>query len=348
MGPQRRGCAGSRPYVTPPTMDKPQRTRDQLRIAITTRLALSSACRDGIEVSVFPTDDRGNWNAVGSSNAHADCLRLLTLVVSALQAEFDIAGEAPQPDMGGPRPPLKLPRPHSPTVESFDEVAKKITQVALSLRENIAARPSTPLSSSTATALPQSEEAEHHPHLGEPLPQKGEPLPQEVEPLPQEAEPLPQEAEPLPQEAERLLQKGEPPPREVKQHHEELPPVARPAAEKTPNVESIYPKEPTGALVSPHHITINQAQAEFGEFNAKVDDLLALLRESNQFSDEVRDQLIAEILAGRALLGAPKADPILVERFLTNPLKYIAKKSSQTPIGPLTVAMLVLLGRLTS
>jgi hypothetical protein len=357
-------------------MDKPQRTRDQLRIAITTRLALSSACRDGIEVSVFPIDDRGSWNAVGSSNAHADCLRLLTIVVSALQAEFVLAPEAPQPDVGRPRPPLKLPRPHSPKVESFDEVAKKISQVAHSLRENIAAKSSARPSSSPETALPQSQEAEsqfeeagphpqeaeHKPQEAEPHPQEAEPHPQEAEPHPQEAEPHPQEAGPHPQEAGPHPQEAGPhpqeagphpqevehQPQEAEQHQEEPQRVAPATVDKTPNVEGFYPEEPSGTLVAPNHTTIDQGRAEFSEFNAKVDDLLTLLRASSEFSGEVRDQLIAEILAGRALLGAPKADPILLERFLANPLKYIVKKRSHTPIGALTVAMLMLLGRLTS
>jgi hypothetical protein len=106
--------------------------------------------------------------------------------------------------------------------------------------------------------------------------------------------------------------------------------------------------EPSRTLVAPNHITIGQGRAEFIDFDTKADDLLALLRESNEFSGEVRDQLIAEIWAGRALLRAPKADPILLERFLATPLKYIAKKSSQTPIGALTAAMLMLLGKLTN
>jgi hypothetical protein len=283
-------------------MDKPERTRDQLRIAISTRLALSSACRDGIEVSVFPTDDKGSWNAVGTSlrgpvSGHADCLRLLKIVVSALQAEFDLAPEPQHVDMGKPRSPLEPP--HIPTGESFDEVAEKITQVALALRENVAPKPSIPPPSSPETTPPQSQKAEDYP-----------------------------------QEAEH--------------HQQELRPVTRPVVEKTPIVESIYPEEPSGALVAPNHIAIDQRRAEFTEFNTKADDLLTLLRESNEFSGEVRDQLIAEILAGRALLGAPKADPILLERFLANPLKYIAKKSTETSIGALTVAMLMLLGKLTS
>jgi hypothetical protein len=223
-------------------------------------------------------------------------LRLLKIVVSALQAEFDLAPE-PQADTGRPRSPLEPP--HSPTGESFDEVAKKITQVALALRENVTAKESTPPPSSPEIKPPQPGEAGDHP-----------------------------------QEAE--------------DDQEELQPVTSPAVEKTPIVESTYPEEPSGSLVAPNHITIDQGRAEFSEFNTKVDDLLTLLRESKEFSGEVRDQLIAEILAGRALLGAPKADPILLERFLANPLKYIAKKSSETPIGALTVTTLMLLGKLTS
>jgi len=283
-------------------MNKPQRTRDQLRLAISTRLALSSACRDGIEVSIFPTDDKGGWNAAGTSlrgppSAHADCLRLLKIVVSALQAEFDLAPEPPHSEAGSPRSPLEPP--HFPTAESFDEVAKKITQVALALRENIAAKPSPSPASSPETRPPHSLEAEQYP------PEAGN-------------------------------------------HQEELRPITLPALERTPVVETIYPEEPSGALVAPNHMTIDQGRAEFSEFNAKVDDLLTLLRDSNEFSGEVRDQLIAEILAGRTLLGAPKVAPILLERFLANPLKYIAKKSTETPIGALTVAMLMLLGKLTS
>jgi hypothetical protein len=222
-------------------------------------------------------------------------LRLLKIVVSALQAEFDLASEPPHSDMGRPKSPLEPP--HLATGESFDEVASKISQVALTLRENIGAKGSVPPPNNPETAPTQAEEAEDRP-----------------------------------QEAE--------------DRQEEPQPVTPPAVEKTPIVESIYPEEPSGALVAPNHITIDHGSAEFTEFNTKVDDLLTLLRESNAFSGEVRDQLIAEILAGRTLLGAREVDPILLERLLAGPLKYIAKKSSETPIGALTVAMLTLLGKL--
>jgi hypothetical protein len=221
-------------------------------------------------------------------------------VVSALQAEFDLAPEPTHSDMGRPRSPLEPPQ--VPTGESFDEVAKKITQVAVTLRENIAAKPSTRPPSSPEATPKHSREAEDHP----------------------------QEAEDHAQEAE--------------DRQEVLQPVMPPA----PIVEIIYPEEPSGTLVAPNHITVDQGRAEFSEFNTKVDDMLTVLRESNDFSGEVRDQLIAEILAGRTLLMAPKVDPILLERFLSSPLKYIAKKSSEVPIGALAVAMLMLLNKLTS
>lgn len=269
-------------------MHKPQRTREQLRIAISTRLALSSACPDEIEVSVFPTDDKGGWDAAGSSlrgplNAYVECLAFLKIVVSALQAEFDLAQEAPDSGTERPKPPLEPP--HFPTSEGIDEAANKISRVALALRENIAARLSDiPPSNSDAT-----------------------------------------------------------PPQRVQDNQEQLRAVTH-----TPIVETIYPADPSGAVVVRNHAKINLHSAEYREFNTKVDDLLTLLRDSNDFSGEVRDQLIAEISAGKTLLSAPKVDPFLIEQFLTNPFRYIADKSVETATGALTVALLMLLGKLTS
>jgi hypothetical protein len=278
-------------------MDKPQRTREQLRIAISTRLALSSACREGIEVSVFPTDGQGGWDAAGTSlrgppDAYADCLSFLKIVVSALKAEFDLA---PEPTRSDKRPRLPLEAGHFPAGESLDEAAKRITEVALSLRENIAAT-SSDLQANDSNAPPQP------------------PLNEVVGP----------------------------------QHDQErVRPVTGPAVAKAPIAETIYPAEPSGEVVVHNHITIDLQSAEYREFSTKVDDLLTLLRESNEFSGEVRDQLIAEISAGRTLLSAPKADPILIERFLTNPLRYIANKTVGTAMAVLTMALMILLGKLT-
>src|SRR5205807_479226 len=66
-----------------------------------------------------------------------------------------------------------------------------------------------------------------------------------------------------------------------------------------------------GRARPPLHITININSIEFRELNSKLDDVIRLLRGSNEISGETRDQLIAEIKAGRALLQAPKSDPKL-------------------------------------
>jgi hypothetical protein len=66
-----------------------------------------------------------------------------------------------------------------------------------------------------------------------------------------------------------------------------------------------------------------------------------------EFSGMTRDQLIAEIKAGRALLEAPKPDPKLIELLLKRPLMFIADKGGGALIGAAAAAALALLGRLT-
>jgi hypothetical protein len=248
-------------------------------------------------VSVFPTDNEGGWDAAGTSlrgspDTYADCLGFLRIVVSALKAEFDLAPE-PTPSDKRQRPPNEPVR--FPKAEGFDEAVKKITQVAVSLRENIATTSSdVPANGSNATPQPQLNEVV-----------------------------------------------------DLQHDQEQLQPVTSPAVAKAPISETIYPEEPSGEVVVRNHITIDLHSAAYREFSTKVDDLLTLLRESNEFSGEVRDQLIAEISAGRTLLSAPKADPILIERFLTNPLRYIANKTAGTALAVLTMALMILLGKLT-
>jgi hypothetical protein len=82
-----------------------------------------------------------------------------------------------------------------------------------------------------------------------------------------------------------------------------------------PIVPTVYPQEPGGAVIVYNHITINSI--ELKEFNSKLDEVIRLLRGSNEISGEGRDQLIAEIKAGRALLESPKLDPKLSSTSLT-------------------------------
>jgi hypothetical protein len=112
-------------------------------------------------------------------------------------------------------------------------------------------------------------------------------------------------------------------------------------------VPTIYPQEPSGEVIVHNHITINLRRAEFGELNEKLDEIIALLRRSNEISGEVRDQLITEITAGKVLLTAPKPDPKLIELLLKRPLMFIAEKAAGAVIGATAVAALALLGKLT-
>ena len=96
-----------------------------------------------------------------------------------------------------------------------------------------------------------------------------------------------------------------------------------------------------------NHITINVRTTEFQELTNQLDELLVLLRRSNEIAGESRDQLIAEIKAGRALLEAPKTDPKLVDLFLRRPLRFICKTGSGAIIGVAATAALALLGKVT-
>jgi hypothetical protein len=80
-----------------------------------------------------------------------------------------------------------------------------------------------------------------------------------------------------------------------------------------PNQVTRYPDEPTGVVVVQNHVTINVRSDDFRELSAKLDEVLSLLRRSNEISGEVRDQLAAEVSAGKALLAAPKMDPGLID-----------------------------------
>jgi hypothetical protein len=114
-----------------------------------------------------------------------------------------------------------------------------------------------------------------------------------------------------------------------------------------PIIPTLYSGEPSGGITVQNYITINVRTAEFIELNNKLNELLGLLRRSNEISGEARDQLIAEIKAGRALLEAPKADPKLLDILLKRPLMFIGKTGSGAIIGVTATAALALLGKVT-
>lgn len=70
-------------------------------------------------------------------------------------------------------------------------------------------------------------------------------------------------------------------------------------------VPTIYPSDPAAPIVVHNYITINVQAAGFREFAANLDVLVRLLRQSNEIAGETRDQLVAEITAGRTILTAP-------------------------------------------
>jgi len=80
-------------------------------------------------------------------------------------------------------------------------------------------------------------------------------------------------------------------------------------------VPTLYPEDPTAALIVRDYVLIDARSPEFGELNAKLDVIIDLLHQSNQISGEVRDQLIAHIQAGRTILAAPKPDRNLIGSF---------------------------------
>jgi hypothetical protein len=112
-------------------------------------------------------------------------------------------------------------------------------------------------------------------------------------------------------------------------------------------VPTLYPAEPTGAVIVQNYVTINIHSTEFREFSGNIDEMLAELRRSNEIAGEVRDKLLAEITAGMAILKSPKPDPRLIDLFLKRPLAYIADKGAGVVIGVAATGALALLGKIT-
>jgi hypothetical protein len=107
-------------------------------------------------------------------------------------------------------------------------------------------------------------------------------------------------------------------------------------------VPTSYPQEPSGPITVQNHITINGA--DFHEFEAKMNEVLAELRKSNEIAGEVRDKVVAEMNAGMTILKSPKPDPRVIDLLLIRPLKYLGDKGGGAAIGALaTMALAVLL-----
>jgi hypothetical protein len=108
-----------------------------------------------------------------------------------------------------------------------------------------------------------------------------------------------------------------------------------------------YPENPGGTVVVHNHIVINIQTANFKQFTTQLDELIAELHRSNEFSVEVREKLLAEIKAGKEIISAPKPDKNYIELLLTKPLKYLADKAGSAIISKLAGGLLDLLGKIT-
>jgi hypothetical protein len=114
-----------------------------------------------------------------------------------------------------------------------------------------------------------------------------------------------------------------------------------------PIVPTLYPDDPDGPVIVQNYITIKIESPEFRRLNAKIDELLEALRQSNERS-EAHDQALAEIAAGKNLLTAPKPDRNLVDLLLLRPLKYLVEKAGSAIISELAKQAVDLLLRLLS
>jgi hypothetical protein len=73
-------------------------------------------------------------------------------------------------------------------------------------------------------------------------------------------------------------------------------------------VPTPYPNDPEAPLVVYGALTINVRSPAFRDFSASLDAVLHELPRSNEIAGEARDQVVAELEAGRRLLTAPKPD----------------------------------------
>ena len=90
---------------------------------------------------------------------------------------------------------------------------------------------------------------------------------------------------------------------------------------------TIYPDSPQGMVIVQNHVLINVQTDEFARFNKNMEGLIGELRQSNEISTEVRDQLISELGAGREIIVGPKPQRDLIDLLIIEPLKWLVEKS---------------------
>jgi hypothetical protein len=106
-------------------------------------------------------------------------------------------------------------------------------------------------------------------------------------------------------------------------------------------VPTPYPADPTAQLVVPDYLRVDPKSEEFREFNKRLDKIIVLLSKSNAIAGDTRQQLIAEIKAGRELLASPRPNRVLVALLLERPLSLSLRPpqlaSSQTKLFKLFI-----------
>jgi hypothetical protein len=109
---------------------------------------------------------------------------------------------------------------------------------------------------------------------------------------------------------------------------------------------TLYSSEPGGGVVLHNYITINLDSAAFREFNTQMNELLLLLRRSDEISGGTREQLIAEMKAGMEILTSPKPDHKLID-FVSQATAFVHDRAAGVAIGAAAAVALAALGRLT-
>ena len=102
-----------------------------------------------------------------------------------------------------------------------------------------------------------------------------------------------------------------------------------------PVTPTVYPDSPQGTIIVQNYVTINIQSVEFSGFDKNLEGLIGELHRSNEISGEVRDQLVSELWAGRAIIGAPKPQRDLIDLLLVRPLKWLIEKSGSAMVSKL-------------
>ena len=123
-------------------------------------------------------------------------------------------------------------------------------------------------------------------------------------------------------------------------------PALAPSPEPVTIAPTLYPADRSGVVVVNNYITINFNSVEARQLNAKLDDILQALDQSNTVAGPARDQAKSEIEAGKSLLSAPKANRDWIKLLLINPLKWLAEKAGSAVLQKLAVDALFLLTKL--